>query len=228
MTYTKKQQPVFPKKSTKNLQVKLEEGKTKEEKMAELCLSPFATNAHTATLFAQGTFGEVGLGESITVVQNHAKKIRSCDLSDLENTLAAQVLVLNVMFNELARRAAMNMGSHMDATEKYLKLALKAQSQCRTTAETLAEIKNPSQPTFIKQANIAGQQQVNNGSLRDDPMTHAQGKNIESSNELLTEANHETLDSRGTTATIRANSQLATVGALNRSNDSSRQSENRG
>ena len=40
------------------------------------------------------------------------------------------------------------------------KLALKAQSQCRATLETLAAIKNPP-VIFVKQAN--GHQQVNNG-----------------------------------------------------------------
>ena len=46
--------------------------------------------------------------------------------------------------------------------ERYLRLALRAQGQCRATLETLGVIKNP--PTvFAKQANIAaGPQHVNN------------------------------------------------------------------
>ncbi len=44
-----------------------------------------------------------------------------------------------------------------------MRLALKAQSQCRATLETLATIKNPP-VVFARQANIAnGPQQVNNG-----------------------------------------------------------------
>ena len=44
----------------------------------------------------------------------------------------------------------------------YLRVALKAQAQCRATLETLAEMKQP--PTLLaRQANIAhGPQQVNN------------------------------------------------------------------
>jgi hypothetical protein len=34
-------------------------------------------------------------------------------------------------------------------------LALKAQSQCRATLETLAAIKNPQPVAFVRQANIA-------------------------------------------------------------------------
>jgi len=37
-----------------------------------------------------------------------------------------------------------------------MRLAFKAQSQARATIETSAEIKNPHQFAFVKQANIAG------------------------------------------------------------------------
>ena len=45
------------------------------------------------------------------------------------------------------------MGEYLLATETYLRLALKAQSQCRATLETLAAIKNPP-VIFAKQANV--------------------------------------------------------------------------
>ena len=35
------------------------------------------------------------------------------------------------------------MGEHIGAMETYARLAMKAQSQCRSTIETLAEMKNP-------------------------------------------------------------------------------------
>jgi len=48
--------------------------------------------------------------------------------------------------------------------ETCTRLAFKAQSRCRATNETLAEIKNPPSVAFVPQANIAaGHQQVNNG-----------------------------------------------------------------
>jgi len=44
-----------------------------------------------------------------------------------------------------------------------MRLALRAQSQCRATLETLAVIKNPTTVAYVRQANIAnGPQQVNN------------------------------------------------------------------
>ena len=52
----------------------------------------------------------------------------------------------------------------MDKLDRcYLRLALKAQSQCRATLATLAAVKNPQPVAFVRQANIAhGPQQVNN------------------------------------------------------------------
>lgn len=63
----------------------------------------------------------------------------------------------------MARRAALNMNGHLDATDELLRLALKAQAQSRATVEALAEVKNPRSVAFVKQANIAhGHQQVDN------------------------------------------------------------------
>ena len=77
--------------------------------------------------------------------------------------LTAQAHTLDAIFNCLAQRAAVNMGEYIDTVEAYLKLALRAQSQCRTTWEALSAIQNPPLASYVKQANIAhGHQQVNN------------------------------------------------------------------
>ena len=69
---------------------------------------------------------------------------------------------MDAIFNNLAQRAAMNMGEYLDATDTYLKLALRAQSQCRSTWEAVSTIKHPPMAGYM-QANIAhGPQQVNN------------------------------------------------------------------
>jgi len=86
------------------------------------------------------------------------------DLTEPKQMLLSQAHALQAIFMEMARRAALNMGTYIDPTEKYLRLALKAQGQCRATIETLAEIVNP-RPIYInpKQVNHSeGAQQVNN------------------------------------------------------------------
>jgi hypothetical protein len=87
---------------------------------------------------------------------------RSGDLGSVEAILTVQAVALNAMFTRLAARATT--AQTVEGLEQDLRLALKAQNQCRATCETLAAIKNP--PVFARQANIAqGPQQVNNAVL---------------------------------------------------------------
>jgi hypothetical protein len=92
--------------------------------------------------------------------------------------------------------------------------ATAAQSQCRTTCETLALLKNP--PVFARQANIAnGPQQVNNGSVLNDGSSRA-GISFRA-NKLLESSTHgDDLDT-GTprAAIVRDSAALAPVGKIN-------------
>ena len=75
--------------------------------------------------------------------------------------LVAQAHTLDALFNSLTRRA-INSG-YMNNLDRYLKLALRAQSQCRSTWEILMRLKNPPIAGYVGQANIAhGPQLVNN------------------------------------------------------------------
>lgn len=75
--------------------------------------------------------------------------------------LAVQARTLDLIYNDFAARAGNC--TNLDSTEQCLRLAMKAQSQCRTTVESLAVIQQ-GPAIFAKQANIAhGNQQVNNG-----------------------------------------------------------------
>ena len=96
------------------------------------------------------------------------------------------------------------------------RLALKAQSQARATAETLGLLKNPA--PYIRQANIAhGPQQVNNGTRP----THAD--NFQTEPNKLLEAQHgNPLDTGAQTATGRGHQALEAVGAVNRPNQRGR------
>ena len=140
------------------------------------------------------------------------QQVRDGDLTRTEGILTIQAHTLDVIFNNLARWAALNMGEHLGAAETYLRLALKAQSQCRSTLETLAEIKNPRPVAFVKQANISnGPQQVNNGSQAAS-LPPAHGK-IENQQNKLLEGEHGTrMDSGTASAASGANQDLETVG----------------
>jgi hypothetical protein len=98
----------------------------------------------------------------------------------------------------------------MDQKEQYLRLALKPQSQCRATIETLAVLKNP--PVFTRQANIAGQQVVNNGTM----VGASRAREIESAPKELLEAHGQRLDGGKASQAGEGDQALAAVEALHR------------
>ena len=187
------------------LQLHKDPAQTDAAQIAAMALGSVAANAMTTRTFAKGTFGTLDVTECVLTLKKRVDTTHGGDLKHAETTLTAQAATLDAIFNEMARRAALNMGEYMDATERYMRLALKAQGQCRATLETLAAIKNPP-VIFAKQANIAhGPQQVNNGQL-----THA-AKNQNQPNELLEHHHGNFLDTRATPAPGRADSAMAAV-----------------
>jgi hypothetical protein len=209
------------------LQVKADNDTSRERAIAELGLSPIMSNVATTMKFAKGYWGDLNINDARDVMLEKVERTLAGNLNEVETTLTVQAVTLDAIFNELARRASFNMGEHLNATEIYLRLALKAQGQCRATLETLAEIKYPKAPTFVRQQNVAYQQQVNNGDATSknnasSTPAPAHGKTSNQSNELLEAQHGEWLDS-GTAAKASSNdSQLEAVGAVNGADDRGR------
>lgn len=193
--------------------------------LAQIAILPSATSAVTMQAFKK-SFGEVDLMELIEATQVQIKAVQDGDMNRTEAMLITQAHTLDAIFNELARRAALNMGEYINAADTYLRLALKAQGQCRATLETLAEIKNPKPTAFIRQQNIGVNQQVNNGNDAErgnseqyaQARARAHGKIKNQPNELLTEGVYHgaTLDTGRTGAASGANQEMEAVGAVNR------------
>jgi len=151
-------------------------------------------------------------------LRDQAAAVNRGELNHVEAMLMNQATALQSLF---ARLAARGIGcDHAPAFEANMRIALRAQSQCRATLETLAAIKNPP-VVFAKQANINqgnGNQQVNNGTpvpgnlVSTRTGAHA-GKTINQPNELL-EVQHggKALDTRTAGTTIGKNKAMATVG----------------
>lgn len=202
--------------------------KTPEERgkaVARAVTSPSVTGSLAMQGFLQKAQTEVDLMALVDSTREQIKRAQEGDLSRAEAMLISQAHTLDVMFSELARRAALNMGEHLNAMEAYLRVALKAQSQCRATLETLAEMKNPQPTAFIRQQNIGVNQQVNNGAPAPDSRNntragaHGRAEETNQQNELLTaEVQHgETLDKGRTGTAGKANSHVEAVGAIHRS-----------
>ena len=114
--------------------------------------------------FSGPQFGAVeDLTPTVAALEASVAAVQRGELGDAEALLMAQAATLNAIFARCATAASRNLeGRYLDATDRYLRLAFRAQSQCRATIETLAVLKNPT-TVFARQANIAhGPQQVNN------------------------------------------------------------------
>lgn len=103
-----------------------------------------------------------------------------------------------------------------------MRLALKAQSRCRATIETLAEIKNPKPVAFVQQANISnGPQQVNNGGpVPPDPSRAGTSETQQS--KLLETHNGERLDVGTARPAGRIDPALEAVGEVDATANSKR------
>ncbi|KAA0068522.1 hypothetical protein CIW53_16655 [Rhodanobacter sp. T12-5] len=194
------------------MQVAAEPAKSREAQIAGVATAASVPAAMVITQFSKGLISDVSLGDVISSLSEHAGKIKGGDLGRIEAMLGGQAAALNTMFAELARRGAVNMGEYIGAAETYLKLALRAQSQCRATLETLAAIKSPP-VVFAKQANIAhGPQQVNN-----DSAAIARAEEIENQPSKLMEHDHgQRLDTGTAAAASGSNQAMEAVGAIQR------------
>ncbi len=195
---------------------RLKANQAPEAGAAELVVAGLSYNASAILAFR---LSDVNLTACFKALTDASERVNRGDLRDAEALLTAQAVTLNVVFTHLAHRAQMNIGEYPEAADRYMRLALKAQSQCRATVETVAVIKNP--PTvFAKQANIAqGSQQVNNLMLQPAVGARARAGKLESEKTELLEAHGKRVDSATTGATGGVDSELAPVGTLHRPQD---------
>lgn len=201
-----------------DLDQKLEQaiaGMSREEVQAKYAYHPVTRAIEVGEALAGKKKSEADAFASIAILAEQIQEVKSGDLSCAEATLTAQANTLDLIFNKLAQRAAN--AEMLNQYETFMRLALKAQSQCRATYESLAAIKNPRPMAFIKQQNIGMNQQVNN-----DAAPHAHEKTINPSNELLEVQHGEWLDNRTAGTTISVDKGLEAVGAVDRGQDTGR------
>lgn len=210
--------PIVDRDPSNTLQVTGDPGDQKRL-IAQLAVTPSLQAASTIKRWAH-IVGDLDISSLIDELRHQAANASGGDLKRQEATLAVQAHTLDAIFNELARKTSA--AEYLPQFEAYMRLALKAQSQCRTTIETLAEIKNPKPVAFVQQANIAnGPQQVNNvrRALTEASRTENPGN---PPNELLEQTHGERLDPGTASPTVGCNSALEAVGAINGAEDHGR------
>lgn len=130
------------------LSVARQPGKSDQRALAEIALEPAAHAMATARLFNAGSFGaKIEETETYLVLCDEIKAVTDGGLSHHRALLAGQAIALNSIFTEMSRRAALNMGEYLQASETYMRLALKAQNQSRATIEALDRLANGREQT---------------------------------------------------------------------------------
>ena len=176
-----------------------------KDRYAKAALSPSLYASAVVEQYGNALFGKDNMDMHCLekAVREATEAINNGDMKAVEAMLYGQAVALQTMFTNLARRADCQQG-RLDNIEALLKLAFRAQNQCRMTLETLSNVKNPP-VVYARQANItSGPQQVNNG------LTHATEKNIVQ-NELLEDSHVKRLDGRTQGQTGRLDTHMETV-----------------
>ncbi len=188
--------------------------KEKAKSIAEIALRPTVQAAVTIQEYGN-SFGKLDLTSLMELLVEQTNASISGDLNRAEAMLTTQAHTLDAIFNNLAKRAIT--AEYLNKLETYLKLGLRAQSQCRSTWEALSAIKNPPVAGYVKQANIAhGPQQVNNGPLDEMPRAR-ENENLQS--KQLEQNDGERLDTGTTGKAGEADPAMATVGEINGAED---------
>jgi len=178
---------------------------SKDEAIAEKLLQPSSLSASVIDTFKGNVQGDgIDFPLALQILEQEVEKLKSGDLTKVEEMLLSQAVALEMMFVSMARRAKVQ--EQLLQFETHMRFALKAQNQSRATLQALVQLKQPSQTTFVKQANIAqGHQQVNN----------LPEKNITPQNELL-KGSYAQLDTGTTTTPKRIDSTLEALGKIDR------------
>ena len=126
------------------------EGETAGRTLARTLVDPLARHTSLSSLYADQAFGgdvQPTLTETAALLNDELDKAVGGDMTMAARILASQAISLDAMFTELARRSSVNMAEYPQAMERYMRLALKAQSASRSTLEALARLHQPREQT---------------------------------------------------------------------------------
>lgn len=215
MTEKKKSpQPAQPKtEAPKAIPPATPQKEAEADTLIHLALRPTVQAGVTLLAYNKG-LDERSIKTLVSDLDKQCESVGSGDLARAESMLTAQAHTLDAIFNRMARVAVQC--EHLDNLDVNLRLALKAQSQCRATLETLAAIKNPHPVAFVRQANIShGPQQVNNGVAQASDPARAENTEIRQ-NELLEASDGKRLDTGKTNTAIHRHTEVAAVAPIDR------------
>jgi len=218
MTTQSKATTSEPESDASEVTAKAREDKSYTDGLAQTALRPTIRAAATIKEYSKA-YGDLDLSELANELSSQVHALEDGDLTGAEAMLIAQAHTLDAIFNTMAINVSD--GGYLKKLDLYLKLALRAQSQCRATWETVATIKNPPMVGYVGQANIAhGPQQVNNAlAPAYAPSPALENETLQ--NELLEAKDGERLDFGAKSQACGADPAMAAVDSINRPSDTS-------
>lgn len=136
---------------TTTVAVKSKEGETRAETAARVLSNPFLRHGAITgdignSLLAKSP-DNPNRGDYAVFIKREAERTANGDLTMASETLTAQAITLDSIFTEMVRRSLLNLGEYPLAAERYMRLALKAQSNSRATLAELAKLHQPREQT---------------------------------------------------------------------------------
>lgn len=135
------------------LEVEMQKDDTKRQAFARKFTGPNARHALVVDealsrlMDRFDTPDKPGLVEYSHAIKERAQKASSGDTVATSELLMAQAVSLDHIFTEYARMALVNIVNHLDASERLMRLALKAQANSRANLEALSRLHQPREQT---------------------------------------------------------------------------------
>ncbi len=173
----KSKSPAKPSNEDRPLVVQAKRNESEAETMSRVMTEPFLRHGIVANKMMGKLPGQPRIDDYAHAIRDKAEQTGKGELAIASEILTAQALTLDSIFTEMARRSVLNMGDYLDASERYMRLALRAQANSRATLEALAKLHQPREQTVRHVHVNEGGQAV----IADQFHNHAGGeKNAES------------------------------------------------
>lgn len=182
----------------------MEKKETLPQTMARTITTPECLSASVLTICQNVEHAEIN--SLVLELSKQSEAVRNGNLARIESMLLSQAHTLDGLFSRLTTHALT--AQNINVMEQYMRLALRAQNQTRATLQTLAEIKEPKSFSFVQQANIGNQVQVNN---TPNPCHAHTRKSQNTPNELLETRYDKWMDTGTTSKASRTNSAMAAL-----------------
>jgi hypothetical protein len=150
MTKPKTRKPAVVSNSDAPLDIIHREGVSDDRLLAEVVHNTHVQHALNIGVMGSEVFGSTGkpsINDSVAIVTEASGKVRKGNLGDLKDMLVAQSQSLDAMFSFMTARALKNIAQYPEAVDRYARIALKAQAQCRATVESLDRMANGREQT---------------------------------------------------------------------------------